>query len=464
MIRKATIRLEADDGEVDLHYRIGGEGPPLLLLHPSPLSSGFMVPLMMRLGTQATVMAIDTPGYGASSAIANAAGDLSVYASVLRKFVDRLGLARYAVYGSATGAQLAIELARADPERVSGIVLDNAASFTDDQRMAVTEGYFPDLSPRPDGSHLSSVWQIAHDSMLFFPWHKPSDDNRISPVLGPLEAMQAHAMGYLEAGSDYHLAYRAAFENERAERLAAVTVPVVVVRWHGGILRRYADQLDEFHWADNLRMAFCESDPEARWQCIQSELASVLPESHSSAGDLERQEGSFHYVDFEGGQLCCHRSTKGSGRLVIHPLGGSATTIEPQVIEPGDFIFDLPGHGGSDVAEYGLSTCVNVSRYLMDEFSLTSVAAIGDGIFVADQITTDAVQLLELNQQSPPDLALQSGGGHLLEGWHWLRRRHVNLSASPTQLTKELVQLFRARDAHNRLYADIHGNQAGKLR
>ena len=261
MIRKATIRLEADDGEVDLHYRIGGEGPPLLLLHPSPLSSGFMVPLMLRLGAQATVMAIDTPGYGASSAIANAAGNLSVYVGVLRKFVDRLGLARYAVYGSATGAQLAIELARADPERVSGIVLDNAASFTDDQRMAVTEGYFPDLSPRPDGSHLSSVWQIAHDSMLFFPWHKPSDDNRISPVLGPLEAMQAHAMGYLEAGSDYHLAYRAAFENERAERLAAVfSNPYMSLKWKAVQSLSQALFVSR-SWIvlNNCRRAFCNS-------------------------------------------------------------------------------------------------------------------------------------------------------------------------------------------------------------
>jgi len=456
MIRKASIRLEVDRQVIDLHYRVAGKGPALFLLHPSPLSSDFMQPLMSRLASRATVIAVDTPGYGASSRLKNDAGSLSIYVNTLMRFVDALGLEKYAIYGSATGAQIAIEAAKTDKDRVSGILLDNAAAFTDEQRAAITEGYFPDLIPREDGSHLAAVWQVAHDSMLFFPWHQRVEDNRIAPALGPVEAMQANTMGYLEAGPDYHVAYRAAFENERAERLMAVEVPVTVIRWQGSILKKYTSQLDDFSWNENVRMAACDADPEARWQCLESELERVLPDISVDADSLEHQDGSFFYVDFEGGQLCCHGVPAAGGRLVIHAPGSSARCLEGVLMSTGDLSFDLPGHGFSDGENVTLDVCARAARTLMKKYEPGSVAAVGDGYQIAKQVDPDAVQLVTNTGQSPPGLELQQGGGHLLEGWHWLRRLRPDLEADPTQLTAELVALFRSVAAHKSLYRDIH--------
>ena len=51
---------------VQMHYRIAGSGPPVILLHPSPQSSRFSVPMALRLAKNFTAIAVDTPGYGQS--------------------------------------------------------------------------------------------------------------------------------------------------------------------------------------------------------------------------------------------------------------------------------------------------------------------------------------------------------------------------------------------------------------
>ena len=169
--RRAMVKLRLDQGEVDLHYRVVGRGPALLMLHPSPLNSSFMAPHMLRFADMVTAIAPDSPGYGRSTAPPGDTCDLSPYVEVMQRFCDALGLDQYTVYGSATGAQIAIELAKADEARVAGVILDNAADFTDAECEQIMEGYFPDMTPLADGSHLARAWQVAHDSTMFFPWH-----------------------------------------------------------------------------------------------------------------------------------------------------------------------------------------------------------------------------------------------------------------------------------------------------
>lgn len=50
-------------------------------------------------------------------------------------------------------------------------------------------------------------------------------------------------MEFLTAGQNYDLAYRYAFEHERAENVQALRVPVVLFRWLGGILLPHTDAL-----------------------------------------------------------------------------------------------------------------------------------------------------------------------------------------------------------------------------
>jgi pimeloyl-ACP methyl ester carboxylesterase len=147
-----------------LHYRMLGEGPPVFLLHSSPLSSAFMLGQLQALADAGhRAIALDTPGYGQSDPLPAPPQSLADYARAFLAGIDamhgtgdalggaRIDTTRFALYGTATGAQLALALARLAPEHITRLVLDNCALFTEAQVADWEPRYFPDLTPRPDG-------------------------------------------------------------------------------------------------------------------------------------------------------------------------------------------------------------------------------------------------------------------------------------------------------------------------
>jgi pimeloyl-ACP methyl ester carboxylesterase len=68
-----------------IHYRSQGQGRPVILLHPSPLSSGFMQPIMNVLAEHNRVIAWDTRGYGQSDSLVETNGGLAPYVEALKQ-------------------------------------------------------------------------------------------------------------------------------------------------------------------------------------------------------------------------------------------------------------------------------------------------------------------------------------------------------------------------------------------
>ena len=270
MIRKFYADLA--DGH-QTHYRRAGAGSPLVLLHASPMSSALMVPLIERLSDMADVIAPDTPGYGQSDPLPpeqlEADADLTPYVNWLAEFIDSQGLDAVGLYGTATGAQIAIEFARCRPDRVRFVVLDNAAHFTGDERDAITRDYFPSIAPEADGSHLQRAWEMAYGVFQWFPWYQQDDTHRISDQAPPTAAVHATAMAYLIAGEHYAEAYRRAFNNEDASRVLDVAAPVRVIRWQGSVLKQYADRYDDFDWPPHIQMIHCGADVAERYAAIR---------------------------------------------------------------------------------------------------------------------------------------------------------------------------------------------------
>ena len=278
MIRRNYAALSYGGSNHQTHFRSAGSGAPVITLHPSPLSSRFLVPIIDLLKDSATVIAPDTPGYGASDPLPTSEEGLGPYVEWLAQFIQSQGLKSAGLYGSATGAQIAIEFARSHPEMTDFLVLDNAVHFTADQRDKIMGGYFPDITPMEDGSHLQTAWQVAQGLYTYFPWYEQREENRISKVEPPLELLQQTALAYFEAGEDYARAYRAAFLNEDARNVQAVTVPASIIRWEGSILRQYADQLDAFDWPENIQMVSCGPSPQERFETIKSEVRGYIVE------------------------------------------------------------------------------------------------------------------------------------------------------------------------------------------
>jgi pimeloyl-ACP methyl ester carboxylesterase len=267
-VRRGYVDTAVAGATIQTHYRMAGEGPPLLMLHPSPLHSGFLESVMVAAGGAARCVALDTPGYGQSDPLPGPAEDLEPYVDWLAATQDALGYASSGLYGSATGAQIAIEFTRAYPERVDWLVLENAAHFEPEEVERIMDGYFPDLSPRPDGSHLAETWAIAEALFSRFPWYDETPSSSTGKPPPPAEVVHAIAMAYQQAGKDYARAYRAAFRNEDARRVQEIRVPVAVIRWAGSILKPYSDRYDDFDWPENVRMVHCGPSLEERLAAI----------------------------------------------------------------------------------------------------------------------------------------------------------------------------------------------------
>ena len=76
------------------------------------------------------IIAPDTPGYGLSEPFDEDAPSLDDFAVAMIGFMDAMGLNRTALYGTHTGADIAMAMARRYPERFSCVVLDGVSAGT----------------------------------------------------------------------------------------------------------------------------------------------------------------------------------------------------------------------------------------------------------------------------------------------------------------------------------------------
>ena len=123
-----------DAGDVRLHAVIGGEGPPLLLIHGWPQTWYAWRMVMPALAEDFEVIAVDQRGIGLSDKPRDGY-DTETLANDLVAMMDALGHQRFALYGTDTGMPIAYALAADHPERV--------------ERLAVSEAPLPGASPSP---------------------------------------------------------------------------------------------------------------------------------------------------------------------------------------------------------------------------------------------------------------------------------------------------------------------------
>jgi 3-oxoadipate enol-lactonase len=97
----------------------GGDGPPVVLLHPGIADSRCWDPVLPRLRQRYRVIRYDVRGYGRSPVPTVKYSLRADLAAVL----DHFGLARVSLVGCSMGGGTAIDLALADPGRVSSLVL-----------------------------------------------------------------------------------------------------------------------------------------------------------------------------------------------------------------------------------------------------------------------------------------------------------------------------------------------------
>ncbi len=343
-------------GDRDVHYRRCGSGAPIVLLHESPRSSLAYEPLAQRLGRRFTVLALDTPGYGSSDALPQDAPAISDYADALSATLDALGIARFGLYGTHTGAAIALELAVRAPQRVSALVLDGLLLPSEEERRELLERYCPTFEPTLDGGHLIAAWTMRRDMHLFFPWYRRSNEAALRLELPDAASLHRGMMEFLRAGSAYHRGYEAAFRYDAAAALRTLTVPAAILASESDVLfeqlaRVPADVPAGVTFGD--RPADADAGAAAiagHLTAAQDEAPPPLPPRSPPRPDRVTRS----YATTRHGQLHLRARAGAPARalVAIHGSPTSAATLAPLLERLGrsrpTYAFDTLGNGDSD--------------------------------------------------------------------------------------------------------------------
>ncbi|WP_313802190.1 alpha/beta hydrolase [Sphingobium sp.] len=166
-------RIDLGNGAQLFCHEWPGEGPTLILLHPSG-GYGFMWEWVAEaLGDRYHIYAPDQRGHGRSS---RPDGDYSAdeYAADLAVFMDRLGIGKAVVVGHSLGGRAAQAFAGNHPDRAQALVLvggPHASNFrgTRESAQAILENAYSILShaQRFDTrEELVAFMQITHPTAL----------------------------------------------------------------------------------------------------------------------------------------------------------------------------------------------------------------------------------------------------------------------------------------------------------
>lgn len=215
--------VDLPEGQV--HYRIEGSGPPLLLLHHTPRSSALYEPIIDDLAKRRTVIAWDAPGFGESY---RPAEPLSIenYGACAASFMTALGISRFDVFGCMTGAVVAIELAVSCRDRVTRLGLMGVPFFASAQERAVALGEVGrGRRISADGSEMVKQWNTVLSA-----WDLESLIHTEMPDRALAVSLAAqYVADLLRAGEYREHASRAAYRYDTTGRLAAIAQPTLVI-------------------------------------------------------------------------------------------------------------------------------------------------------------------------------------------------------------------------------------------
>ena len=125
----------ADVGGVRTRYFVGGEGPPLVVVHGlggAAVNFTLLAPLLAR---RHRVLIPDLPGHGKTEPLERAS-DLTAYADHVAALAELEGLFPAPLVGYSMGGVIALRLAVSRPERVTALALVAAAGIVSVSRRA----------------------------------------------------------------------------------------------------------------------------------------------------------------------------------------------------------------------------------------------------------------------------------------------------------------------------------------
>lgn len=258
-----TRRVQTDGA--DLFLRVGGEGPPLLLLHGYPQTHVIWHRVVPHLADRFTVVLPDLPGYGDSIGpapdVEHRAYAKRAMAADMCALMDQLGFPQFCLAGHDRGARVGYRLALDHPQRVTRLAMLDIVPTLDaweamHWREALSTYHWPFLAvPAPVPERL-----IGNDPAFYL-------EHLLSRWAGRREALNDAAVAeYYRAFrrpeviqatcEDYRAGASVDRDNDLADREAGrrIGCPVLVLWGRDYLSDKTASPLAVWQrWADDVR-------------------------------------------------------------------------------------------------------------------------------------------------------------------------------------------------------------------
>ncbi|MDF9432238.1 alpha/beta hydrolase [Cupriavidus gilardii] len=251
-----SIDVETDS-EVRIHAVVGGDGPPLLLLHGHPQTHAIWHKVAPTLAQRFTVVACDLRGYGDSSKPAGTAdhGNYSkrTMARDALRVMQSLGFERFRVLAHDRGARVAHRLGMDHPAAVERMVLLDIAptlAMYEQTTEAFARAYWHwffliQPAPLPERLIEADPSRYIRDLMGGRSAGLSPFDPRALREYERCAALPGAAHGVCE---DYRAAAGIDLDHDRADREAGkrLTMPLLVLWGEQGVVHRCFQPLQEW--------------------------------------------------------------------------------------------------------------------------------------------------------------------------------------------------------------------------
>ena len=456
-----------------VHYRTSGEGPPLLLLHQSPTSSAEMATTIEYFADEFTVIAPDTPGFGLSDYRNGTPSDITIYAEMVKEFIDALGLSELCIYGFHTGAIIGAEMARLYPDLCKAVVVNGLWVADKDEVDLILQHYTEWFEPTPNGSQMPWIWSRLRDQLIFFPWFLKEENYRLSHDLPSSELKQPFVLDLLRTTEQAQTAYRAAFLYPSKERVQEINTPTFLLNYQGDPIGDHPKRLEIKPDCVQIELL---SDPQAVEERAREifkeflpEKVTIQPQALVITEKITRPKGFVHtsfgpvfYIQEMDQSKIDEKMRKSV--VFLHDFGTSSnSTIEISKCCQGadrKLFVDLPGHGETGLTHLQDYLPNSMAKMLADglkQLNLGRIHLVSMGMSSSIAVELSLIDSLQVKQLSfidpwypnaseidamrdhyAPDLNPSEYGEHLIRAWYFARDSELYFPWYDTKNTNAL--------------------------
>jgi len=183
---------------------------------------------------------MDTPGFGDSDPMLGADLSIGDFADAVLEVVDSLGSPRVDLYGTHTGASIALEAAVRGATRIRKLVFDGLPMFSPEDRADHLAHYVPPFEVRWDGSHAVWAWNFIRNMTMFYPWYHMDAQHATGRAPDTL-LLHERVVDLMKAGPNYASGYRAVYRYDPRPALAHMSAPAMLCVSRDDVLAHHAE-------------------------------------------------------------------------------------------------------------------------------------------------------------------------------------------------------------------------------